>query len=369
MANGHMMDTAPPSLHHNRSGHCNLPCLLLSVILSGRFLLSLAVTAMRVFITGASGFIGGALAKRLKEAGHAVSCMARSPQSVQRLQSLGLTTVQCDLSSVEATHLSGMDVVIHSAAIVGSWASEADYWSSNVQGTQRLLDLSLAAAVSRFIFIGTEAVCFDGSDLLNIDESAPYATHAHYEYTRTKAEAERRVLAANSAAFTTLSIRPRLVWGPGDQTILPTLLDALRKGQFAWLSGGQQQTSHTHIANLVQAVELALTKGRGGEAYFVTDDETHSMRDFLTRYLSTQGVQVPDKSMPAKLVRLLAWLTETSWRLLFKGSTPPLIRLQVDMFSASITLNISKAKRELGYSPVVSVQEGMRTMPKMPSVQ
>jgi nucleoside-diphosphate-sugar epimerase len=323
---------------------------------------------MRVFITGASGFIGGALAKRLKQAGHTVSCMARSQQSIQKLQSQGFTTVECDLSNVDASHLSGMEVVVHSAAIVGSWASEADYFSTNVLGTQRLLDMSAAAAVPRFVFVGTEAACFDGSDLVNIDETAPYATHAHYEYTRTKAEAERRVLAANSASFTTLSIRPRLVWGPGDLTILPAVLQQVTSGQFAWLSGGQQLTSSTHIDNLVHALELALTKGRGGEAYFVSDDEVHTFKDFLTMYLSTQGVQVPDKSMPTRLVRCIAWLTETSWRLLFRGSAPPITRFQVDMFSASVTINISKAKRELGYNPVISVKEGMRAMQRLPSV-
>jgi len=120
-----------------------------------------------------------------------------------------------------------------------------------------------------------------------INESYPYALHSPFLYPATKAEAERRVLAANAPDFETISIRPRLVWGPGDQTILPVVKQMVAKGRFLWMDGGRAQTSTAHIANLVHGVELALTKGSGGQAYFVTDDEVTTFREFLTALLKT----------------------------------------------------------------------------------
>jgi len=323
---------------------------------------------MKIFITGASGFAGGAIAARLVQAGHAVSGMARSQKSIDKLQSLGITPVSCELDNIEAKHLTGVDVVVHCAAYVEEWGSEADYYNANVVGTQKVLDASKAAGVGRFIHIGTEAAFYKGQDMIKIDELASYAETSPYPYSRTKAEAEKRVLAANcQTGMLTLSIRPRFIWGPGDKTVLPTIIQMIQGGKFAWIGGGEFQTSTTHVTNLAHAVELALVKGSGGQAYFVSDDSVEMMRDFVTRYVRTQGVEAPNKTIPRAVARFAARVIEPTWKLLFKGSKPPLVRFTVDMLSSNVTVSIEKARKELGYTPVMTVDEGMRTMPRLTS--
>ena len=118
--------------------------------------------------------------------------------------------------------LVGAEVVVHAAAFVEEWGTREQFWQGNVEGTTRMLAAAKAGGVRRFLHVGTEAALFDGHDLRDVDESAPYPARQRYLYSETKAEAERRVLAANAAGFETLSVRPRLVWGPRDTSVLPT---------------------------------------------------------------------------------------------------------------------------------------------------
>lgn len=315
---------------------------------------------MKIFITGASGFVGGAITSALA-LNHEVVAMSRSRESDDRIRSLGAEPVHCDLEIVKKEHLKGCDMVIHCAARIGSGGPREYYWATNVMGTDRLLHVAKRAGVKKFIHIGTEAGCFYGQHMREIDEYYPLSSKSPFYYSESKAEAERRVMAANDHAnnFEALSIRPRFVWGPGDQTILPGLIDAAEKGMFRWIDNGRCTTSTTHIDNLVYAVTLAIEKGKGGEAYFVTDNENHSFHDFLTRLLNTQGISVPDKSVPGWLVRALARLIEGLWGLFNIASKPPITRFEAALMSRDCTISIDKARRELGYKPLISVDEGM----------
>ena len=178
----------------------------------------------------------------------------------------------------------------------------------------------------------------------------------------TYSRAERLVLAANAEGFTTVALRPRLVWGPGDQTVLPAILRMAREGRFAWIDGGRVRTSTTHVANLVHGVTLALTRGQGGQAYFVADDGERTIRDMLTRLAATQGVTLPGRSVPGKLARALAAMTEGAWRLLRLKNQPPLTRFTAAMMSSAVTVRTDKARAELGYAPVVTVDEGIAAL-------
>lgn len=316
---------------------------------------------MKVFVTGGSGFVGGHVIERLAPE-HSVLAMARSDRSAEKVKALGADPVRCDLESVGAEHLSGVDAVIHAAAFVEEWGSRDDFYSANVEGTTRLLDAAKAAKVGRFIHVGTEAVCFDGHDLVGIDETHPYPPQQRFLYSETKAEAERRVLGANSSALTTLSIRPRLVWGPRDQSVLPAVLRMIEEGSFVWLDGGRALTSSCHVANLTEALTLALSEGQGGEAYFVADDGERSVREFLTALVDTRGVGIPDKSVPGWLVRPLAQGLEVAWRALRRRGTPPLTHFAVAMMSRTVTVRDDKARTQLGYRPRLSFEEGLQTL-------
>lgn len=313
---------------------------------------------MNIFVTGASGFVGGAITESLAK-DHRVLAMARSDKSARVIDSLGAHSVMGDLESVEAEQLSGVDVVIHCAARAEDWGKYEWFYRANVSGTQALLRAAQAAGVKRFIHMGTEAAVFTGTHLNNIDESVPLAIDSPYPYSRTKALAEQAVLSANTNDFVTLSLRPRLVWGPGDQSVLPTILEMIEKGAFAWIDEGRFLTSTTYIGNLVEAVRLALVNGSGGEAYFITDGENNTLRQFFSRLISFSGVEVPDKNAPAWLVRASALVVDGLWRVLRLDSKPPISRMAAAMMSSNCTLNTAKAEKGLGYRPVLSVDQGL----------
>ncbi len=317
---------------------------------------------MKVFVTGGSGFVGGHVIEALVRAGHEAVALARSSSSETRVRGYGATPVRGDLGTVSAEDLAGCDAVIHAAAFVEEWGTREQFWEANVEGTTRLLQAARAAGVARFVHVGTEAAVFEGRDLVDIDETTPLTTATRYLYSETKAEAERRVLAASSADFSTIVVRPRLVWGPRDASVLPAVIAMAKAGRFAWLDGGAQRTSTTHVDNLVHALILALDHGTPGRAYYVADEGTRTIREFLTRAAATQGVDLGDKSIPSKIARPLAAGVERVWRGLGLKRAPPLTRFAIDMMSSTVTVRTDRARAELGWAPVITVDEGMQRL-------
>jgi hypothetical protein len=309
---------------------------------------------MHIFITGASGFVGGAAARELVAKGHTVSAMSRSDKSDTTIRALGATPVRCDLETISAEHLKGIDAVIHAAAFVEAWGPKDAWYKSNVLGTQAVLDAALAASVKRFIHIGTEAGIVHGQHIEGADESYPLAPNSPYPYCATKAQAEMRVREANAPGFTTIVLRPRFIWGPGDTTLLPTVEAMAKAGKWMWIDGGKAMTSTTHIFNLVHAIELAMTKGEGGEAYFILDDGDVSMREIISGMAASKGLQLPDKSIPGWLADTLGGVSEGIWRLLGLKSEPPLTRHAAMVMSRNCTLKGDKARAGLSYAPVIT---------------
>ncbi len=317
---------------------------------------------MHVFVTGGSGFVGGHVIERLVREGHSVSAMARSPRSAEAVRAFGAAPVQAELGRLRAEHLAGVDAFVHCAAFVEEYGTRQQFFEANVEGTRNALEAARAAGVRRFVFVGTEAALFDGGDLIAVDESHPYPERHRFLYPETKAEAERLVLAANGPSFTTISVRPRFVWGPRDTSVLPAVLRMAADGSFAWLDGGTQRTSTCHVGNLVHALVLALDHGEGGRAYFVTDGRERSMRETLGSLAGTRGVRLPTRSVPSALMRPLAGLVEGLYRLFGVRRTPPVTAFAIAMMSASVTVRDDRARAELGYAPIVTIEEGLREL-------
>ncbi len=316
----------------------------------------------RIFVTGASGFIGGAVARRLS-ADHEVLAMSRSERSDAIIRTLGATPVRCDLESLAVGELPSCDTVIHCAAYVEPWGTRKQFWRVNVDGTDRVLEASRAAGARRFIHISTEAVLWRGQHLRDVDESYPYPRSTPILYSETKAEAERHVLAANlPGEFDVIVLRPRFVWGPGDTTLVPAARKMVEKGAFVWLDGGRARTSTTHVYNLVHAVTLSLDRGRGGEVYFVTDGPTTDFKTFLVPLLGAHGIELPERSLPSWLARPVAAVVESLWRALRLRGEPPLTRHAVGLMCCDCTLRDDKARKALGYEPVIDVEEGLRRL-------
>jgi nucleoside-diphosphate-sugar epimerase len=317
---------------------------------------------MNIFITGASGFVGGAAARLFLANGHKVSAMSRSEKSDTTIVALGAEPVRCDLDTIKATQMQGIDVVIHAAAFVESWGPKDAWFRSNVLGTQAMLDTARAAGVKRFIHIGTEAAICHGQNINGADEHYPLAPDSSYPYCATKAQAEMRVRAANSADLTTIVLRPRFIWGPGDKTLLPSVEAMAQAGRFFWIDGGRAQTSTVHIANLCRAIDLALTNGQGGQAYFVLDDGEVSMKDMVTGMADSIGLTLPEKSAPSWLLGGVAVVAEWVWRGLNLKGEPPITRQVVMVMKCDCVLDGRKAREGLGYVPVISRKVGLAAM-------
>ncbi len=318
---------------------------------------------MNIFITGASGFVGGAFVRAGADR-HAFSAMSRSEATDAKIRAAGAAPVRCSLDDVAAEHLGGAEAVVHCAAYVEEWGPWRDYWRVNVEGTARMLAAAKAAGVKRFVHIGTEAALFYGQPLREVDETYPLALSSPFPYSRTKAHAEQRVRAANDPAvgFETIVVRPRFVWGPGDETILPTVRAMAGEGRFAWIDGGRALTSTTYIGNLCHAIELALTRGRGGEAYFVLDGEPVVFRDMVTRMASAAGFSLPDREVPGWLARAIAYAGEKAWRALPLKGRPPLTRFTANIMSRDCTLVDAKARRDMGYQPPFTLEAGLEAL-------
>jgi nucleoside-diphosphate-sugar epimerase len=267
--------------------------------------------------------------------------------------------VRCDLESIAAEHLSGVDMVIHSAAFVEAWGPKDAWYKGNVLGTQAMLDAARGAGVKRFIHIGTEAGIVHGQHVEGADENYPLAPNSPYPYCGTKAQAEMRVRAANAVDFTTIVLRPRFIWGPGDTTLLPIIEKMAADGKWTWIDGGKAMTSTTHIDNLVHAIDLALTKGEGGEAYFIIDEGDCSMRAIIGGLAASKGLALGDKSIPGWLADMAGGLCEGIWRLFGLKGEPPITRHAAMVMSRNCTLKGDKAQAGLGYVPVISRAEGL----------
>ncbi|MFB7875884.1 NAD-dependent epimerase/dehydratase family protein [Nocardia sp. NPDC056064] len=319
---------------------------------------------MTVLVTGASGFVGGAVVWGLVARGVGVRAMVREGASAPG----GVEVAVADLGDAAALAraVSGVEAVVHAAALLGEFGRPAEFFAVNVAGTDRLMQEAAAAGVARFVFIGSPSALMapDGGDQLGIDETVPYPAKFLNSYCETKAVAEQLVLAADTPEFTTCSLRPRAVWGPGDRSgPVVQLLAKLRAGRLPDLSGGREVwASLCYIDHLVQAVTLALTaENIGGRAYFVADAEPVPVWPTLDAVAARFGLTGPSIALPAPVVGGALAAIEAVWRIpaVAQRWTPPLSRYAVALVTRSATYDISRAERELGYRPELSFAEGL----------
>jgi nucleoside-diphosphate-sugar epimerase len=193
------------------------------------------------FVTGGSGFIGGRLIERLRADGHTVRALSRSEQAAERIRGRGGEPVPGDLSDVAAmtAGAQGCDLAFHAAATLGDWGRRDEFERGNVLGTENVLRACAEAGVRRFVHVGTEAALMAGQPLVQVDESAPLRPDSPVLYSATKARAEQLVRDANRDGFETVVVRPRFVWGRGDTTLLPNMVEMVEKGRLAWVAGGE----------------------------------------------------------------------------------------------------------------------------------
>jgi nucleoside-diphosphate-sugar epimerase len=316
------------------------------------------------FVTGGSGFIGGALVRRLVADGWDVRAPARSDAAAEKVRALGAEPARGDLTDTVTmtAGAAGCELAFHCAAHLGDWGRREDFVRDNVEGTRNALTAARQAGVRRFVHVGTEAALLAGQPLIEADERAPLRFDSKALYSSTKARAEEAVLEANGDGLETVVVRPRFVWGRGDTTLLPQIVAAARSGRWAWIGGGRHRTSTTHVDNVVHGLLLGAERGAPGGVYFVTDGTPVVFRDFVGRLLATQGVEAPSRTLPRPVARALAAGSEIAWRALPLPGRPPLTRFAYWASALECTIDITRARTELGYEPVKDIDSGMREL-------
>ncbi|MBI3552656.1 MAG: NAD-dependent epimerase/dehydratase family protein [Elusimicrobia bacterium] len=320
---------------------------------------------MRALVTGGGGFLGAALLRRLVEGG-AELARSLSRGSYPELEKLGVDCVRgdvCDGAAV-AKATAGVDTVFHTAGKVGLWGRYQDYHAANVEGTRLLLEACRTAGVRSLVFTGSPSVVFDGGDVDGWDESAPYPARFDSFYSQTKAEAEKLVLEADGPRFHTVSLRPHLIWGPGDRHIAPRVIARARAGQLRRIGGLNKKVDTTYIDDAVDAHLLAAARldgdlGVGGRAYFISSGDPRPLWDVIDGMLGAAGLPPVVKSVPLSAAKAAAWACEGAYRLLGIESEPRFTRFLVTQLTTAHWFDISAARRDLGYRPRVRLEEGL----------
>jgi nucleoside-diphosphate-sugar epimerase len=258
----------------------------------------------------------------------------------------------------------GVDTVFHVAAHFKLWGARRTFRAINVEGTRNVVAAAERAGVRRVVHVSAAAVVMGRPEPQHgVTEDLPLHRMRFAPYAASKAEAEDILRAANGRrrGLSTVAIRPPFIWGP-DMPALDHMVETVKAGQFRWVAGGGQALSTCHVDNLCHALVLAADHGRDGAAYFVSDGADTTLKAFITRLLASRGVTPKDRTVPFGVAWIMAGVMGTAWRLLRLRGEPPITRQMLRLIGKDFTLDISKARRELGYTPVLTSEEGFRAM-------
>jgi nucleoside-diphosphate-sugar epimerase len=319
--------------------------------------------SVKVLVTGGGGFLGSAICRQLLARGDQVIAFQRS--TAVELQTLGAQVVQGDITQKDhiGRHLAGCDAVIHTAGKAGAWGAYERYHAINVTGTDNVISACREHGVTHLVHTSSPSVAHGGGDIEGGDESLPYPQHFHAAYPETKAKAEQMVVAADGHELATVSLRPHLIWGPGDPHLLPRLLERAARGSIA-LPGGDKLIDTVYVDNAAEAHLLALDalrEGRpiGGKVYFITNDDPRPQKEIIGSLLEAAGVRARIKSIPPVVAGAAGRLLEAGYGLFGIQSEPPVTRWSAEQLSTAHWYDISAAKHDLGYRPRISIEEGM----------
>jgi nucleoside-diphosphate-sugar epimerase len=315
-------------------------------------------------ITGATGFVGSHVAEACKARGLGVRAIARPAADTTFLDRLGAAVVRGDLTDRDVVRqaVDGADYVVHCAAKVGDWGPVEDYRAVNVEGLRGLLDACRGRPLQRFVHLSSLGV-YAARHHHGTDETEPLPDSHMDGYTQTKVEAEQLALQYHRTdGVPVVVLRPGFIYGPRDRTLVPKVIDNLRKGKFRFVGSGRQALNTIFVGNLVDAIFLALEKPQAaGQVYNLTDGEYVSKRRFIEALV--QGLDLPKPkpiSLPLFVARPLAWWMERDARRKGAGKAPRLTQARLKFLGLNLEFSIDKAKRELGYQPRVSFEEAIR---------
>jgi 2-alkyl-3-oxoalkanoate reductase len=318
-----------------------------------------------LLVTGAAGFLGGRTAKFFGQNRKEFQVRATSRRDFRQeeLQQHGCEFMVGDLTDIDFCRalVKNTKVVIHCAGLSSPFGQYDGFYSSNVRATENLLKASQESRVEKFVFISTPSIYFNYQERVGIKESDPLPAKMVNHYAATKLMAEKLVLEANQADFRTIALRPRAITGAEDTVIFPRALEAHRQGKLKIVGNGENICDFTSVRNVIHAIECCLKPKDAayGEAYNISDGAPVKLWETLSYALVSLGFDPPKKKVSKKVALFAATIVE-EWAL-FTGSKkePALVKYSVGILSTSMTMDISKARNILGYSPQVSTQESI----------
>lgn len=324
---------------------------------------------MKILVTGGGGFLGQAICRLLVERGHAVASFNRG--SYPALDAIGVRQLRGDLADATAVMAAarGMDAIFHNAAKAGGWGRYESYRLANVVGTDNVLAACRAYGIGKLVYTSTPSVthCATRAVQGGNEANTPYAERFNAAYPATKAIAEKAVLAANDATLATVALRPRLIWGPGDNHLLPRLVARARAGRLRFVGDGGNLIDTTCIDNAAQAhVEafdhLAIGAACAGKAYFISNGQPHSLRETINALLAAVDAPQVHGTIPFAVAYAAGAVLESAWRVLPLKGEPPMTRFLAEQLATAHWYDISAARRDFGYVPTVSFEAGLRLL-------
>lgn len=324
---------------------------------------------MKILVTGGGGFLGQALCRGLIERGHVVTSFNRGFYPC--LAALGVQQVQGDLADREAVLAAaqGCEAIFHAGAKAGAWGSYESYHRANVIGTDNVLAACRMHGTGKLVYTSTPSVTHRAIHPVagGRADNVAYGEHFKAHYPATKTLAEKAVLAANDATLATIALRPRLIWGPGDQQLLPRLVERARTGRLRIVGTGDNLIDTTYIDNAAQAhfdafEHLAPTAACAGRAYFISNGEPMAAREIINALLQSAGVPPVTKTLPFPVAYAIGAACEAAWTLLPLRGEPPLTRFLAEQLATTHWYDMSPATRDFDYLPAVTIADGLERL-------
>jgi 2-alkyl-3-oxoalkanoate reductase len=313
---------------------------------------------MKVLVTGASGMLGGALARALADRGDQVVLMQRRPAGLGLPERLGDVA---DPAAVTAA-LAGMDAVVHLAARVSVTGRWSQFVHSNVTGTANVLAAAGRTGVSRVVHVSSPSVAHSGASLVGAAAGPADPDRARGPYARSKALAEQLALAATGPAV--VAIRPHLVWGPGDTQLVGRIVQRARSGRLALVGPGTALVDTTYVDNAVSALVAALDRAPqlAGQAFVVSNGEPRPIGELVARICAAAGVPVPTRHVPYPVARAGGAAAELVWAVLRRGDDPPMTRFLAEQLATAHWFDLRGTRAALGWEPTVGLDEGFERL-------
>lgn len=317
---------------------------------------------MRALVTGGGGFLAGHLIEKLLEAGHAVRTVELPGRDLRHLPSRDVEVVEGDLCdpAVADRACEGTEVVFNPAALCASVGPWKRFWSINVELTDNIVAGCKKAGVRRLVHVSSPSAVFDGTDQVDADETLPYPKRFLNHYSATKAESERRVLAANGSQLQTVALRPHGIWGPRDRTLFPRIIGRAKARRLVQVGDGTNVISTVYVANATDALVLAATAAAApGNVYFVTDRDSVSLWGFLSRIVDALGLPPIRGKIPYPLAYAVGAAEEAAWALFRLKGEPTITRYSAAELAKSHSYRIDRARKDLGYEPRITRDQGL----------